>query len=91
MNCRAVGSETAKNSTLEMPPPGPGLDTVIEAVLAVAMFDAGTVAFNCELLTRVVLSADRFQLIVAPFFKFKRGAVRLTRGLICRVPTVQLA
>jgi hypothetical protein len=50
--------------TPEAPPPGLGLDTVIDAVLAVVMFAAGTVAVNCEPLTKVVLSGVPFQLIV---------------------------
>ena len=40
-----------KNAVFDVPPPGAGLTTVTEAVLAVAMSAAGTVALNCELLT----------------------------------------
>jgi hypothetical protein len=42
--------------TLETPPPGARLVTVIEAVPTVAMFNGGTIAVNCELLTKVVPS-----------------------------------
>jgi hypothetical protein len=66
VNFKSVGAETSKNRTFEAPPPGPGLDTVMEAVLAVAIFDAGTIAVNCELLTKVVVSAVPFQLIDEP-------------------------
>jgi hypothetical protein len=66
VNWRVVGAETAKNTTFEVPPPVLGLDTVIEAVLAVAMFEAGTVAVNCELLTKVVLRGVPFQSTADP-------------------------
>jgi hypothetical protein len=46
-----------KKTTLEVPPPGLGLTTVTEAVLAVATKDEGTDAVNCELLTKVGASA----------------------------------
>ena len=54
--------ETSKNSTFEVPPPGLGFDTVTEAVLTVAMLVAGTVAVNCEAVTKVVARAVPFQL-----------------------------
>jgi len=66
VKCKVVGAETEKNRRFEVPPPGLGLDTVIEAVPAVAMFEAGTVAVNCELLTKVVLSGVPFQLTTDP-------------------------
>jgi len=66
VNCKLVGAETEKNSRFEVPPPRLGLETVIDAVLAVAMFAAGTVAVNCELLTNVVASAVPFQLTTDP-------------------------
>ena len=52
-----VGIVTAKKATLEIPPPGLGLNTVIDAVLNLAMSEAGTLAFNCESLTNAVASA----------------------------------
>src|SRR5215469_12680500 len=55
-----------KNTAFEVPPPGLGLTTVTEAVPAVAMSEAGTLAVNCELLTKVVLSGLPFQSTVAP-------------------------
>jgi hypothetical protein len=66
VNCNVVGAETAKYRTFELPPPGGGFDTVMEAVLAVAMFEAGTVAVNCELLTNVVVSAVPFHSTTDP-------------------------
>jgi hypothetical protein len=42
------------------------LNTVTEAVAAAATFEAGTAAFNCELLTNVVLKAVPFHLTTAP-------------------------
>jgi len=51
---------------LDVPPPGVGLVTVIVAVLALAMLPAGTVAVNCELLTKLVASATLFQFTFEP-------------------------
>jgi hypothetical protein len=53
-------------TTFEMRPPGLGLTTVTEAVLALAMSDAGMLAFNCELLTNVVSRAPPFQCTTEP-------------------------
>jgi hypothetical protein len=64
VNCKVVGAETEKNWRFEIPPPGLGFDTVIEAVLALAMFAAGTAAVSCELFTKIVVSGVPFQLIV---------------------------
>jgi hypothetical protein len=55
-----------KKTALEPPPPGLGFTTVIEAVLAVAMSELGTVAVNCELLTKVVVRALPFQFTTEP-------------------------
>ncbi|HYU45423.1 MAG TPA: hypothetical protein VEK84_04500 [Terriglobales bacterium] len=44
----------------------PGLTTVMDVVPAVAMFAAGTVAVNCELETKVVVSSVPFHLTEAP-------------------------
>ena len=61
-----VGLVMLRNSGFEVPPPGAGLDTVTEAVFAVAMFVVGTEAVSWELLTKVVTSAMPFQFTVAP-------------------------
>src|SRR5579872_7078466 len=61
-----VESEIGKNTMLDVPPPGLGLTTATLAVLAVAMSAAGTVAVNCEPLTKVVASAFPFQLTTEP-------------------------
>ena len=66
VNFKSVGAETSKNRTLDVPPPGLGLDTVMKAVDAEAIFAAGTVAVSCELLTNVVVKAVPFQLITDP-------------------------
>src|ERR1039458_6500335 len=50
---------TSKNITFDVPPPGLGFTTVTEAVLAAAMSEAGTLAVNCEWLTKVVASELR--------------------------------
>src|ERR1700733_57874 len=57
---------TSKNITFDAPPPGLGFTTVTEAVLAAAMSEAGTLAVNCESLTRVVASELWFQFTTAP-------------------------
>ena len=48
------------------PPPGPGFNTVTDAVLALAMSEVGTLAVNCESLTNVVASVWRFQFTTEP-------------------------
>jgi hypothetical protein len=52
-----------------MPPPGVGLTTVTEAVLAVAMSEARILAVNCELFTKVVARALPFQFTTDPVTK----------------------
>ncbi|MBZ5564257.1 MAG: hypothetical protein LAP13_17770 [Acidobacteriia bacterium] len=52
-----VAVVTVKNATFDVPPPGAGLSTVTEGVLAVAISAAGTVAVNCEPLMNWVASA----------------------------------
>src|SRR5215472_17047540 len=61
-----VGVVTVKNATYDMPPPGGGLTTVTDAVLAAAMSAAGTVAFNREPLMNWVASAPPFQCTTEP-------------------------
>src|SRR5215831_6019011 len=61
-----LASVIGKKTTLELPPPGLGLTTVTEAVLAVAMSEAGIVAVNCELVTNVVARALPFQFTIDP-------------------------
>jgi hypothetical protein len=51
----------AKDNASEVPPPGAGLTTVMLAVPALAMSEAGTAADTCEALTGVVGSAVLFQ------------------------------
>ena len=57
---------TAKSATFDAPPPGAGLTTVTDAVRAVAISAAGTVAFNCEALMNRVASALPFQFTTEP-------------------------
>src|SRR5271155_1575227 len=66
VNWSVVGAETGRNATFDTPPPGLGLETVMDAVLAVAMFEDGTLAVNSELVTKVVVNGVPFQLIVDP-------------------------
>jgi hypothetical protein len=49
---------------LDVPPPGPGFTTVMDAVPAVATFAAGTMAVSCVEETNVVVTAEPFQLTV---------------------------
>lgn len=57
---------TSKNITFDVPPPGLGFTSVTDAVLATAMFEAGTLAVNSERLTKVVASELWFQSTTAP-------------------------
>src|SRR5207248_9676471 len=50
--------------TFDVPPPGAGLTTVIDAVPAVATRDAGTVAVSCVEETKVVARGAPFQFTV---------------------------
>ena len=61
-----LGIVTSKKVTFEMPPPELGLTTATEAVPALAMSDARMLAFNCELLTKVVVRALPFHFTNAP-------------------------
>jgi len=56
------GCATERKTTFDVPPPGDGLDTVMDAVVAMAMCEAGTVAVNCEPETNVVANDVPFQL-----------------------------
>lgn len=76
----AAGSDEAeivKDASVELTPE---LDTVIEAVPADAISEAGMMAVNCVELTNVVLRADPFQLMTdafTPFTKFVPITVRV--------------
>ena len=56
--------------TFDVPPPGAGLTTVIDAVPAVATRDAGTVAVSCVEETNVVASVVAFHFTVEVETKF---------------------
>jgi hypothetical protein len=58
-----------KSAVFDLPSPGAGLTTVTDAVPAVAMFAAGTVAVNCEPLTNWVVSGLPFQFTTEPATK----------------------
>src|ERR1039458_2480091 len=60
----ALATAIEKNWGLETPPPGLGLTTVTEAVDAVAMSDAGTVAVSWVTLINVVANGEPFQFTV---------------------------
>jgi hypothetical protein len=75
-----AGTETGKNTGFELPPPGAGSVTLIAAVVAKAMFEAGTVAVNLEALTKVVSSGVLFQLMTAPETKPVPFTVRVNAG-----------
>src|SRR6266852_4022227 len=57
-----VGRPTAKYTTFEVPPPGPGLTTVTAAVRAVAMSEARIFALNFDSLTKFVARGLPFHL-----------------------------
>jgi hypothetical protein len=75
-----AGEETGKNTWLETPPPGLGLEIVMPAVVGATMFVAGTIAVNRELLTKVVASALPFQLTTDPETKPVPFTIRLNAG-----------
>jgi len=56
-----VGTVTVKGRAFDVPTPGPGLETVTEAVVAEARSELGTSACNLSTLTNVVLSGVPFQ------------------------------
>jgi hypothetical protein len=68
----------------DVPPPGAGLTTVIDAVPAVATREAGTVAVNCVAEINVVVSEVPFQSTVEVETKF----VPLTVKVNCGPPAV---
>ena len=74
-------------NAFEVPPPGAGLTTVTAAVPAMATSDALTVAVNFSPLTKVVASAEPFQLMVEEAMKFVPFTVRLNAA----APVVTLA
>jgi len=79
------GSATVNVAGLDVTPPqGFGVTTVIEAVPAVAIRDAGTVAVTCVDETKAVASAVPFQFTVEVETKF----VPFTVNVNCGPPTV---
>ena len=66
-----------KVRALDVPPPGAGLTTVMVAVPAEATSEAGTIAVNCVLETKLVARAVPFQLMVEPLTKLVPLAVRV--------------
>jgi len=75
-----LGATTDKNTTFETSLV-PGLTAVTDAVPAVAMFAAGTVAVNFELDEKVVVRGVPFQLTVAPGTKPVPCTVRVNPAL----------
>jgi hypothetical protein len=69
-----------KVNGFDVPPPGPGLTTVMLAVPAVAMSLAGMDAVSCEVLAKVVLRAEPFHLTVESFTKFEPLTDSVTDG-----------
>ena len=70
-----VGLETAKSAIVsvraaEVPPPGKGLNTVIEMAPPVVRSPAGTMAVTCVALTIVVVNATPFHSTTVPATKF---------------------
>ena len=55
-----MGFETVRNSTFDAPPPGVGFTTVTEAVSALAISEAGTMAVRSELSMKRVVSGLPF-------------------------------
>ncbi len=63
---QVVDLVTSKKATFELPPPGAGLTTATEAVLAAEISEAGMAAVTFDLLTNVVGRALPFQSTTEP-------------------------
>jgi hypothetical protein len=61
-----LGTVTEKYATLEIPPPGAGFVTVIEAVVAEAVSEAEMLAVTCDSLTSLVGRGLPFQFTTEP-------------------------
>src|SRR6516165_10352914 len=61
-----VGSVSVKRTGSELPPPGPGLTTVILAVPSLDTYSARTIAFNLLALMNVVTRGFLFQFTIDP-------------------------
>ena len=61
-----MGTLIGKETTPEVPPPGPGLTTVTNAVPTWALSEAGMAARNCEPLTIVVTRGLPFHVTTEP-------------------------
>ena len=70
----SVAVETVKEAAAEFTP---ALDTVIDAVPALAISEAGIVAVNCVALTNAVERTAPFQFTTEPFTKFVPVTVRV--------------
>jgi hypothetical protein len=75
-----AGSRTGKNTTFDVPPPGVGVTTVTEPVLAAAISVLRIVAVNCEAFTNVVARGLPFQFTVDPETKPVPFTVRVNVG-----------
>jgi hypothetical protein len=71
-------------TAFDVPPPGAGFTTVMDAVPALAIRAAGTVAVSCVALTYVVVSGLPFQFTVEPETKL----VPFTVSVNCAPPAV---
>jgi hypothetical protein len=71
-------------TAFDVPPPGAGFTTVTDAVPALAIRAAGTVAVSCVALTNVVVSAVPFQFTVEP----ETNLVPFTVNVNCAPPAV---
>ena len=74
------GSPAHPQRLAQRPPPGLGLSTVTEAVLAMAMSDTRMLTVNRELLTNVVTRALPFQFTTDPETKPVPFTVRVNPG-----------
>src|SRR5207237_255466 len=73
-------SEMVKVSALESPPPGAGLETLTDAIPAVAMSAAAIAALSWVLDTGVVVRAAPFHFTTAPATKLVPLTVRVNAG-----------
>lgn len=76
-----AGLFIVKGQEFEVPPPGAGLTTVIDAVPAVVTSAAGTVAVSCVEETKVVARPEPFQLAVEVETKLLPFTVNVNKAL----------
>ena len=69
LEIEGTGLVTVRMTAAEVPPPGEGVETVMDNKAPAARSDAGRLAFNCVLPTNVVVRLDPLTCITEPLMK----------------------